>query len=75
MIPFLLWLPTIVSLILGSIYLFMGEGKPLFKLLCVAVFLVAAYLQFVSRHSLSGLLVQSALALGLVLWHRTTTAS
>jgi len=70
MIPFLLWAPAVASLILGTIYLFLGDGRPPFKILGTLVFAVAVYLQFFSSHVLAGLLVQCVLALLLAIWRR-----
>ena len=75
MIPFLLLIPVFVTLVLGTVFLFLGSANPGFKLACVAVFAVAVYLQFFSRLSLAGLLIQIALALSLAIWRRTDLGS
>jgi hypothetical protein len=66
----LVWVPAATSLILGVVYLFFGDAKPAFKFLGVVVFFGALYLQFFSRHSLIGLLLQIALALYLAVWRQ-----
>ncbi len=70
MLFILFWVPAATSLILGVVYLLFADARPEYKILGVIVFGTAAYLQFFSRHSLLGMLVQSALALYLVLWRR-----
>jgi hypothetical protein len=71
----LLLIPAAASLVLGVVYLFFGDARPAFKVVGVLVFLVAVYLQFVSAHSLLGLLLQVALALCLALWLRLRSAA
>ena len=75
MMIFLAWVPAGTSLILGVVYLFVGEARPILKVLGVVVFCGAVYLQFFSRHSLLGLLLQIALALHLALWRRISASS
>jgi hypothetical protein len=70
MIALLLFVPAFTSLVLGAVYLVLGEGRPALKVLGVAVFGAAVYLQFFSRHALAGLLLQIALAFFLALWKR-----
>jgi hypothetical protein len=70
MLSFLAWVPVGTSLILGVVCLFLGDGRPAFKILGIVVFLAAVYLQFLSRYSLVGLLLQIVLALCLALWRR-----
>jgi hypothetical protein len=74
MLPLLAWLPAATSLILGIVYLYMGDARPVVKLVGVVVFLTAVYLQFFSPYSLFGLLLQIVLALLLALWQRSSTA-
>lgn len=74
MLIFLAWIPVGTSLIFGLIYLVSTEGRPLLKVLGIAVFAVAVYLQFFSRYALAGMLLQIVLALSLALWHRIGTA-
>lgn len=70
MLPFLVLLPVATSLILGIVYVFHGDGLPAIKIVGTVVFGSALYLQFFSRHSLFGLLLQIALAVSLALWRR-----
>ncbi len=70
MIDLLGWVPVITSLVLGLVYLWWGDAGPPLKILGVMVFFAAVYLQFFSRHSLVGLLLQAALALLLAMWRR-----
>jgi hypothetical protein len=70
MLPFLVLLPVATSLILGIVYVFHGDGPPAIKIVGTVVFGSALYLQFFSRHSLFGLLLQIALAVSLALWRR-----
>ena len=70
MVPFLVWIPAGVSAIIGVVYVFYGDAKPLYKMLGVALFVVATYLQFFSSYALAGLLLQVGLALSLALWLR-----
>ncbi len=63
--------PVFVTLVLGLVFLFLGSASPGFKLTGVVVFAGAVYLQFVSRFSLTGLLIQIALAFSLALWRKT----
>ena len=74
-LPLLVWAPAATSLILGVVYLFLGDGRPALKILGAFVFLAAVYLQFFSRYVLAGLLLQIALALYLALWHRMGASS
>jgi len=74
-VTLLFWLPAAASLILGTVYLFFGDGRPAYKALGAVVFLVAVYLQFFSRHTLGGLLLQVGLALCLALWRRLGASS
>ena len=70
MLFILAWIPVTTTLVLGGVYLYQGEARPAFKVLGIAVFVVAVYLQFFSIHSLIGLLLQVALAFGLAFWWR-----
>jgi hypothetical protein len=70
MLFILAWIPVATSLVLGVVYLYQGEARPAFKVLGVALFGAAVYLQFFSRHSLVGLVLQVVLAVGLALWWR-----
>jgi hypothetical protein len=67
------WFPAAVSLVLGIVYLIYGEGRSVTKLVGAAVFGVAVYLQFFSRYSLAGLLLQVALGVCLALWLRSAS--
>lgn len=75
MLTFLVLVPVATSLILGVAYLFSGKARPVLKILGTVVFIAAVYLQFYSRHSLVGLLLQISLALCLALWRRTRAAA
>jgi hypothetical protein len=63
-------IPVATSLVLGVVFLYQGETRPLTKILGVAVFAVAVCLQFFTRHALAGLLLQGAIALCLAVWWR-----
>lgn len=67
--------PVAASCILGLIYLLTEESSPRVKLLICGVFLLAAYLQFASRFSLLGLLLQAALAAVLAIWWKLETSA
>ena len=73
MLPFLAWIPVGTSLVLGVVFLVSTEGQPLPKIIGIAIFALAVYLQFFSRLTLAGLLLQIALALSLALWRRVST--
>jgi hypothetical protein len=75
MLPLLVWVPVVTSLVLGVVYLFLGDADPRVKVLVVVVFVAAVYLQFFSRHALAGMLLQIALAFYLVLWKRVTMSA
>lgn len=64
--------PPVASLILGITYLVVGRGGPVAKAVGTGVFFGALYLQFGSRYWLAGLLLQTGLALCLVLWKKVT---
>ena len=68
------WVPAATSLILAIVYLAAGDASPARKLTVTAVFLVAVYLQFFSRHALPGMLLQVAVALGLAVWRKARGA-
>ena len=74
MLPFLDLIPVATPLILGIAYVFHGDGPPATKIVGAVAFGAALYLQFFSRHTLFGLLLQIALALALVLWRRVDAA-
>jgi hypothetical protein len=75
MFQYLLLIPAGTSLILGIVYLFLGEGRALTKGIGVVVFLVALYLQFASPYAVPGLLLQTALALSLAVWKKMDGAT
>jgi len=75
MFPLLFWIPFGVSLVLGVVFVFLGDAGPGPKILVVAAFVVAAWLQFFSSYALAGLLLQIALALYLALWRRLRFAT
>ena len=62
--------PVTTSLILGLVYLVAGESRPGLKIFVASLILVAVWLQFFSRLALLGLLVQTAVALGLAVWRK-----
>ena len=71
----LAWVPAGTSLVLGITWLALGESPPGRKWLGVALFLVAVYLQFFSRFSLAGMLLQIAIALTLAVWRKMDGAT
>jgi hypothetical protein len=71
-LPVLAWVPVGTSLILGMMYLHLGEARPALKFLGTVVFVAALYLQFFSSHTLAGLLLQVGLALCLAMWQRVS---
>lgn len=64
------FVPVLASLVLGVIYLTMGDGAPVVKAAGVVVFALGVYLQFVSGQMLAGVLVLAGLALTLEMWRR-----
>ena len=74
MLYVLVWVPVLASATLVAMYVIAGS-RVAFKIAGVAVFVVAAYLQFFTSHSLLGMLVQVALALILALWWRMFTVA
>jgi len=70
MLPFLVLVPLGTSLVLGIVYVSSWEARPASKIIVSVIFMAAVYLQFNTRHSLSGLLLQVALALYLVMWRK-----
>lgn len=67
------FVPVLASLVLGVIYLTMGDGSPQIKVAGAAVFALGVYLQFFSGQMLAGVLVLSGLALTLEMWRRMNT--
>ncbi len=67
------FVPVLASLVLGLIYLWMGEGSDVLKGAGVAVFVLAVYLQFFAGQMVAGVLLQAALAFTLEMWRRTNT--
>ena len=67
------FVPVLASLVLGLIYLGMGEGSSLLKGIGIGVFLTPVYLQFFAGQMLPGVLLQAALAFTLEMWRRTNT--
>ena len=63
-------MPVGTSLVLGVIYLAVGDASSVVKTTGTVIFLVAVYLQFFSPYVLVGLLVQTGLALCLEFWRR-----
>ena len=71
-LPFFVLVPAATSLILGLMYLYLGEAGPALKVSGTVIFIAASYLQFFSSHTLAGLLLQVGLALCLAMWHRVS---
>lgn len=67
------FVPVLSSLVLGVVYLVMGDGSLVLKAFGIVVFVLAVYLQFFAGQVVAGVLVQAALALTLELWRRTHT--
>ena len=67
---FLFLVPVFTSVIVGTVFVVQGAARPRTKWAAFAVFVLAAYLQFFTRHALAGLLLQIGLALTLLLWRR-----
>lgn len=65
------YVPIFASLVLGILYLSVGGGSALTKIIGAAVFLTATYLQFFSPYMVAGVLLQVSLALTLEMWRRT----
>jgi hypothetical protein len=74
-LPFLVLVPVATSLILGLMYLDLGEARPAPKIVGTVVFVAAVYLQFFTGHTLVGLLFQVGLALCLAMWHRVSVST
>jgi hypothetical protein len=74
-LPFLVLVPVGTSLILGVLYLLLGDGRPATKILGIIVFSSAVYLQFFSRYSLYGLLLQIVLAFCLACWQKVSRSA
>jgi hypothetical protein len=72
-LQFLFLAPVLTSLVLGIVFLLFGDTRPALKLAAALVFFIALYLQFRTRFTLAGLLLQSALALCLAIWKRVAT--
>jgi len=70
MLPFLVLVPLGTSLVLGIVYVWSWNTRPASKIIVAVTFVAAVYLQFFTRHSLFGLLLQVALALYLALWQK-----
>ena len=75
MLLILAWVPVATTVVLGLVWLSLGESSPGRKVLGVAVFLIAVYLQFFSRFSLIGMLLQIVLAVALAGWRRMDRAT
>ena len=70
MFQYLLLIPAGTSLILGVVYVLLGDAKPALKVAGSLWFMAALYLQFESNHPLVGLFAQVALAMVLAIWKR-----
>jgi hypothetical protein len=75
MFQYLLLIPAGTSLILGIVYLFLGEARPLTKGIGAIAFLVGLYVQFFSSYAVAGLLLQTALAFCLAVWKKMDEAT
>ena len=64
------YVPIFASFVIGLQYLWAGEGSTPTKVIGVALFLTAAYLQFFSPYMMAGVLLQVALAFTLEIWRR-----
>ena len=71
MFQILLLLPAGTSLVLGVVYLFVGEARTAVKVGGAVWFLAAVYLQFGSTFPLAGLLAQTGLAMLLAVWRKS----
>lgn len=74
MLGLLMLVPVVTSLVLGLVYLFVGEAAAGFKVLGGIVFLAAVILQFRSPYPLAGLVLQAGLALTLAVWRKLATS-
>ncbi len=70
MLPLLELIPVGTSFILGLVYLTMQEDRTVLKIAGAVLFLAAVYLQFYSRWTLAGLLLQIGLAVTLAIQRR-----
>jgi hypothetical protein len=66
----LYFVPVVVTAVLGPIWLLTSPARAGIKVVGVALFGVAVYLQFFSRHVLAGLLLQVAIAFSLAMWRK-----
>lgn len=72
-LPFLAWLAAITSGVVLAVLWSGGELRPRSRLILLAWFLIAAYLQFLGGspvQSAMGLLLQTMLAVGLIVRSR-----
>lgn len=70
MFQYLLLVPAATSLILGVVFIFLGEARPAVKVAGTLWFIGALYLQFVSSYPVVGLLAQVTLAMILAIWKK-----
>ena len=70
MFPILFFIPVLASFALGVVFVVLSDARPWTRILVVIVFALAAYLQFLTRFALAGLVLQVGLALSLLLWRR-----
>ncbi|MDH3628226.1 MAG: hypothetical protein OEV00_05665 [Acidobacteriota bacterium] len=70
MLPVLFLIPAAASTILGLTFLAGVGGRPVIKILGISVFFAAVYLQFFSIYPLTGLILQTVLAMCLALWRK-----
>jgi len=66
----LVWVPMVVSAVLGADWLVRSPARAPVKALAVGAFLLASWLQLFSPLPLAGLMLQLALALALALRRR-----
>ncbi len=62
-------LPAIVALCLWAMWLEHGESSTLFKVVVLLLIASALWLQFLSEHGVVGLVMQSFLAILLLMWN------
>jgi len=74
MLGLLMLVPVVTSLILGLVYLFVGEAAAGFKVLGAILFLAGVILQFRSPYPLAGFVLQAGLALTLAVWRKLATS-
>jgi chromate transport protein ChrA len=74
MLGLLMLVPVVTSLVLGLLYLFMGEAGPGLKAVGCVLFFAAVLLQFRSPYPLAGLILQVGVAVTLAVWRKLDTS-